>query len=155
MKRKTSKSRTTILLVIAILSACSSDEETKIAGVDYYSGSYRLTYVSNSPSCTNSTSTNNSTSSINDLEISSNGRFKKKVYSLNSNNECEVSEILEGKITIEGSYYERPYGFIEYDNSDVVDDIDMDRSINGIHFGLIISERNSSVQYRYYRSSVN
>jgi hypothetical protein len=147
-----------LFFIIGLIYSCSNDDENKIAGVDDYSGNYKLSYVTNSPTCTNGTSTSISTSSLNDLEISLNGRFKRKIYSLNSNNECTVSEILEGQITITGSYdYSNtlnwfPYGIVEYDNSESIDEIFIKPSVDGIHYELEIVPDGGPVQYKYYRT---
>jgi hypothetical protein len=143
-----------LFLVITLLNSCSNDDDNIILSLDDFSGKYRLNYVNASTTCTNSNSNNSSTSSVNDLEISSNGRFKRKIYSLNSNNECPVSNILQRQITVTGSFLGSPYGFVEYDNSEIIDDIHIRESVNGIHYRLSIEPENLiGVQYDYYRSN--
>ncbi|TMM31317.1 hypothetical protein FDT66_04950 [Polaribacter aestuariivivens] len=145
-----------ILIGLLILSSCSNDDGNEIAGLADFSGNFRLSYISNSLEeiCTNSSSNNDATNSPNDFEITSNGRFKQKVYSLNSNNECVVSEILEGKITITGSFYERPNGSVEYDNLEKTSWISFSLANDGKHDSFIIEENqdNRFVTYSYGRS---
>ena len=149
------KTKLLLFLFIGLMLSCSH-EDNKYPGDDDYSGTYKLWYVNTTNPdsiCTNGTSNQQSTSSVNDLEISSNGRFKRKIYSSDSNNGCTVSKILEGQITITGSFYESPFGIVEYDNSNMVDNISIERSENGIHKSLIIQNlATASPQYKYYRT---
>ena len=152
------KIKTLLFFIIGLIFSCSNDDENKISGVNDFSGNYKLFYVTNSSACTNGTSNNMSTSSLNDLEISSNGRFKRKIYSLNLNNECTVSEIIEGQITITGaSDFSNtsnwsPHGIVEYDNSESIDRIYIKPSVKGIHNELEIEIDGGPVQYKYYRT---
>jgi len=128
-----------ILFSGLIISCSKGDDQGKIDGVNHYSGAYSLNYVTNSTACTNSTGIR----SDNDLEITSNGRLKRKIYSLNSNNECVVSEILEGQITITHSFYRSPIGIIEYDNSEIIEDFYITPSVDLIHNQFIIKKKNA------------
>ena len=152
---KNIKTKLLLLFITALIISCSKDDEAGIAGVDDFSGNFELSFVANSLTevCTNnssSTSGTGRTSSSNDLEITSNGRFKQKEYSLDSNNECTVSEILEGQIIITGSFYERPYGTIEYDNSDKTYNIRFGSSTLGKHNVITINYDNYII-YTYRR----
>ena len=145
-----------ILILISILIiSCSKDEDSKIAGLEDFSGKFRLSNVRGIDACTNSSSTKQSTSSSNDLEILSDGRFKKKKYELDSNNNCVVTEILEGQISITSSYYNSPRGIVEYDNSGKTARIIISKSINRKHNEIEIydeTENGSTFSYSFGRS---
>jgi len=154
---KNIKTKLLLLLITALIISCSKDEEGGIAGVDDFSGDFSLSFVANSLTevCTNNSSSTGgtgSTSSSNDLEITSNGRFKQKIYSLDSSNECTVSEILEGQITINGSFHEAPYGIIEFDDSGKTYNIQFSKSTLGKHNTITINYDNNII-YTYRRSN--
>ena len=148
------KNKIILILIIVIVSSCSNNDDPGIAGLNDYSGKFRLSFVNDLTACTNS-SINNSISSEDDLEINKNGRFKRKIYSLNSNNECVVKEVIEGKITIKSSSYLNPVGIMEYDNSRNTDELYIRESLNGKHNEITIYEKNPNrppTTYSYGRS---
>jgi len=141
-------------LIAIFIVSCSDNDDPDIVGVDDFSGTFRLSYVAGKDACTNSSSTKNSTSSENDLEIFPNGRFKRKIYSQNANNECVVEVILEGQITITHSRDKNPVGTVEYDDLEKTDKVWITKSVNGIHNELLLIaiENNVNVSYNYGRS---
>ena len=84
--------------IILIIISCQPNEGRKsYSGLGDYTDSYQFYYKSpSSYECP----LNGITFSQNDVEISSEGRFTRKMYGLNANNECVVNETLTGKITI-------------------------------------------------------
>ncbi|TMM29011.1 hypothetical protein FDT66_11530 [Polaribacter aestuariivivens] len=135
------------LIILTLIASCTEDDPA-YPGLGRFNGKYKIhgVYPYDSNICLSDVN------SPNDLEIDSNGRFKRKIYTKNANNECVVGEILEGEIEITGSFYERPFGEIRYDNSDIVGRIDIKLSENGIHNELIIHDRIGKPQYFYYRT---
>jgi len=135
------------IIILTLVASCSEDDPA-YAGLGRFNGKYKIQAVNPYvPSICQS-----DVNSPNDLEIDSNGRFKRKIYTKNANNECVVSEILEGEIEITGSFYERPFGEIRYDNSDIVGRIDIMLSVNGVHNQLIIDDGIGKPQYFYSRT---
>lgn len=137
-----------LLLIAGLFFSCSNDDEIRIAGLGDFSGNYRLNFVDNLKYCYN-----NDISSI-DLVISPNGRFKQKFFILNNNNECVLSEILEGQITIVSSFNFEPRGTILYDNSEVVHKLYLPKSVDGVHNKLEInlSEERAKINFYYYKT---
>lgn len=151
-----------LLFFITVLSiSCSNDNEDSVpVGLNDFSGNFKLSFVATDPQtevCSNESinTGSGSISSPNDLEITSTGRFKQKVYSLDSNNECIVSEIVEGQITITGTFHESPFGTIEYDNADKTATVTMSSSTAGKHNVIGIHEKidNTVFNYTYRRSN--
>ncbi|HKK12165.1 MAG TPA: hypothetical protein VJ945_05000 [Flavobacteriaceae bacterium] len=149
------KAKLLLLFFIGLIFSCANDDETKIAGLDDFSGNYKLSSVT-----TNDTSLYCIFDTVIDerpvaLEITSNGRFKLAVYLPNSNNNntCTKTETLEGQITITGSFYGKPNGTVEYDNSEIIDHIFIEKSVNGVHNKLNIEKSDGSgTQYWYVRA---
>ena len=137
-----------LLFIIGVTISCSKDDEPRFAGLGDISGNYKLYNSSNFLMCHNS-----NYQTINDLEILPNGRFKRKIYSINSDNICSESEKLEGQITIKGTFDEMPFGIVDYDNSELIEQISFNKSINGVHTKAKISENDSGVQHTYWRSN--
>jgi hypothetical protein len=134
-----------LLSIIGLIISCSKDEP-KFAGLGDFSGNFRLYSVNLPNECTNF-----GIYSPNDLEILRNGRFKRKLYSLNSDNKCIVSEIVEGQITINGTFYGSPFGIVKYDNSEITDQIHIGKSTNGVHNSITISKK-GGLQHGYLRT---
>jgi hypothetical protein len=135
------------IIILTLISSCSEDDPA-YAGLGRFNGKYNIHAVNPyDPNICQS-----DVNSPNDLEIDSNGRFKRKIYTKNTNDECIVTEILEGEIEITGSFYERPFGEIRYDNSDIVGRINIMLSENGVHNELIIKDGIGKPQYFYYRT---
>ncbi|MBO3100324.1 polysaccharide deacetylase family protein [Gelidibacter pelagius] len=137
-----------LLFITGLIISCSNDDEVKIAGLGDFSGNYRLNFVTNSSTyCYN-----NDVSSI-DLEISSNGRFKQKIFILNNNEECVLTEILEGQITITKSFNMHPDGTVVYDNSEISHHIFLPSSVDGVHNKLRIAHSDgSAIQFIYFKT---
>lgn len=136
------KNKALLFLFIVLVFSCSKEEDG-IAGVDDFSGQFRLSHTTAANNCTNSTSTSDSTSSENDLEIYDNGRFRQKLYELNTNGECVVAQILEGQITITSSFYGSPRGTFVYDISDgtVGTFILLTPSVDGKHNEITLEQK--------------
>jgi hypothetical protein len=97
-----------ILLSVFLFSCSNNDDE----GTPIYHGEYRIDTFNNitAPEC-------GDTNSIFDLKITPAGRFTQKIYTLDINNVCTLSETLEGNIIQTGTFYGAPFGEVEYDNS--------------------------------------
>lgn len=138
------------LMLVLSISCDNPDGAKSYSGLYNFSGNYK--FAKKNPSSFDCP-LNAITFSNNDFEISSNGRFKRKIYSLNQNNECVVGEILEGKITITHPKKTTPEGIVEYDNLNQVDLITLDRAEGGKHHKILIDVGdNSGYQYTYFRA---
>ena len=145
------KTKLFLFCITLFIISCSNDDDDKIAGLNDISGNFRLTWVNTNDQSLACATKYNITSS-NDLEITSKGRFKQKFYAY-SNNECTLIETLEGQITITGSWYEQPYGNVEYDNSENIYEINFDKSVNGKHNEARLDIYPGSGQYFYKKDN--
>lgn len=134
-----------LISIIGLIVSCSKDEP-EFAGLGDFSGNFRLYSVNLPNECTNF-----GIYSPNDLEVLRSGRFKRKLYSLNSDNKCIVSEIVEGQITINGTFYGSPFGTVKYDNSEIIDKIHIEKSTTGVHNAITISKK-GGLQHVYLRT---
>ncbi|GAA4280660.1 hypothetical protein [Gaetbulibacter aestuarii] len=137
------------MLFLLLLISCQPNQSGKgyYSGLGDYSGIYQ--FLSKTPETYDCEGL---AKSLNDLEISSDGQFIRKMHGYNANNECVIIETLTGKITITHPNKWTPHGIAEYDNSDLVELIILDWMEDGKHNEISFDrDDGSAISYTYSR----